>query len=233
MRRVATFIWRTPPPTSVDEELALYDDGSAWLVVRRPMTQAPTIGTFSQAPEQATFDELAQTGPGPIVFDLLGPADERTAALMAAANRAADSARAAPVASAAFYARPMGAPSDGRLSVALQVVAAGKRTVQFQLDPARCAVHFSNLGQPAGWVEFPVLETGFITPEAEGLGGLNRRAAIDPGGWGSLVVDVAAPAAVTAVAAQVAGTLYEGLPDYPEGTRFMVRTQDMDIGPLA
>lgn len=232
MKRVATFAWRTPAPTSVDEELALYDDGSAWLVVRRPMTQTPTIGTFSFSPDRAAFADLVAKGPGPVVFELLAPADA-PADVMAAARAVADGARSSPVATATFYARPMGKPTDGQLDVALQVVAAGKRPVEFDLDPSGCAVIFGNRGQPAGWVEMPPLETGFVNADADGLGGLNWRARVDPGGWGSLVANVSVPAPSTAVAVQVAGALYEGLPDQVEGVSFMVRTEDTDIGPLA
>ena len=34
MPEVARIRWQSPPPTSVDEELVVYDDGAAFLVVR-------------------------------------------------------------------------------------------------------------------------------------------------------------------------------------------------------
>lgn len=233
MERLATFLWRPVPPASIDEELSLYDDGSAWLAVRRPMTHTPTVGTYAFKPERAAFDELVKFGPGPVILEQLAPTEQRAAAVMDAARAVADGARAKPQATAAFYGRPMGAPVGGRLSIALQVVAAGERAVEFELDPGACAVHFSNFGQAAGSAKFPPLETGFVTPDAEGLGGLKRRAEIKPGDWGALVVTVDLPITPTAVALQVAGWLYEGLPDDKMGGRFELRTDEANIAPPA
>ena len=44
MERLSTVRWHSPPPTSVDEELALYDDGTAWLTVRRSRDGEPVTG---------------------------------------------------------------------------------------------------------------------------------------------------------------------------------------------
>ena len=94
MARLATFLWQTPAPTSVDEELALYDDGSVYLVVRRPLHGGPSVGTYKAAPGKGAFDELAATGPGPIQFDLLHTPAPAVLALMTRAREVADSALA-------------------------------------------------------------------------------------------------------------------------------------------
>lgn len=228
MKRVATFAWRTPLPTNLDEELALYDDGTAWLVVRRPRS-GPAIGTYSIKPDAADIGELAKAGGEGITFDLSQPIPGTLADLQTLANRVADDARQKPVATAAFYGRAVGAPVDGMASITLAVVAGGKRTVEFDLDPGAGAVHFMNNGQPVSWEEFGKLEIGFVTPDAEGLGGLGRRAEIKPGAWGVILLKVAAPPTATAVSIQVAGSLYEGLPDDRMGSRFEVRTEESPL----
>jgi len=229
VERRATFRWQTPPPTSIDEELALYDDGSAWLVVRRPRAGTPTIGTYSVRPSGEQFAALAAAGGQGVTFDLLGPMDDSAADLMAKADEVADAARQQPLATASFYSPALGPSVDGELSLALQVVGAGERPVQFDIDPLACAVLFSNFGEPVGWREFPDLETGFITPDAEGLGGLGRRAEVPPAGYGAILVKVPVPTPITGVAMQVAGLLYEALPDNVLGQPFEVRTDVFEL----
>ena len=233
MKRVASFSWRSPPPTSVDEQLVLFDDGTARLVVRRPRTALPTIGTYTYKPDKADFAELAKAGAGDVTFDVHAPIPAAVADVQTLASRIADEAREEPEATASFYGRPLGPPTDDIISVSLAVVAAGKRTVEFDLDPGAGAVHFSNHGQPVAWREFPKLEIGFVTTDAEDLGGLGRRAEIKPGDWGAALIKVAAPSPATGIAVQVGGRLYEALPDDQMGSVYLVRTEDMDIGPLA
>jgi len=62
-----------PDPTSVDEELALFDDLSAWLAVRGSRTLAPSVGTYGCEPAAADRDALLAAGPGPMDFDLFHP----------------------------------------------------------------------------------------------------------------------------------------------------------------
>jgi hypothetical protein len=231
VQRVASFYWRTPPPTSVDEELQLYDDGSAHLVVRRPRERTPVIGSYVHQPDKADFAELAKAGADGVTFDLHTAIPAGIADLQALASRVADEAREKPEATAAFYVRPMGAPADGALSLAVGVVAGGTRVVEFDLDEGKCAVHFVNEGQTAAWYEFPKLETGFITADAEGLGGLGRRAEVKPGAYGVVLVKVPVPAAFSGVFAQVAGSLYEALPDERMGSAFEVRTDETEVAP--
>ena len=230
MERVASFAWQTPPPTSIDEELVLYDDGSAWLVVRRPAADRATMGTFAFTPDRAEFDRLVEDAPGSLVFDMLHVPGEM-ADLQSRARAMADAARATPIAVATFQSRPLGAPTaDQQLRVALAVVAAGQRAIEFELEPEHCAVHLSNMGQPVVWHEFPPLETGFITPDAEGLGGLRDRASVAPGQFGALVLAVPSQAGVSAISIQAAGSLYDALPDGDKPARFEIRTEEVDIG---
>jgi len=229
VERVASFYWKTPPPTSVDEQLVLYDDGMARLVVRRPRAATPAIGSYAHKPDKADFAELAKAGADGVTFDLHVAVPAEQADLQALASRVADEAREKPEATASFYVRPMGAPTDDGLSLSVGVVAGGKRTVEFDLDPAKCAVHYTNGGQPAAWYEFPELEMGFVSPDAELLGGLGMRAEIKPGAWGVVLVKVPAPAAYSGVYAQVAGRLYEALPDEAMGAAYEVRTEETAI----
>jgi hypothetical protein len=230
VKRVATFQFRSAPPASVDEELAMYDDGSVRLAVRRPRSGDHVIGTYAYSPHNADFAELAKAGPNAVDLDLLGPVPEGQQDLVALASRVADEAREHPEATASFYARAVGQQSDGRLGVALQVVAGGTRVVEFDLAPDACTVLFTDSdGQPAGWAEFPKLELGFVTTDAEDLGGLRRRAEIKPGDWGTVVVKVSPPAAATGVSVRVAGSLYEGLPDDRMGTRFEALTDQASL----
>lgn len=230
MKRVATFEWHSPPPTSVDERLAIFDDGSAWLVVRRPRALSGPIGSFVTRPVDADLQLLTAAGPEPVVLELLGrPGDAASAALLAAADRTASAARATPRAIATFHAGPLAAVTAGHLSMSLLVVGGGTKAVQFELDPARCTVHFSRGGQPIAWFPMPELGSGFVTPDAEGLGGLRRRAKVRPRAYGATAFHTPAPGDATAVSIEVAGWLAEALPDARSPEPFRVRTEEAPI----
>src|ERR1700690_2316457 len=121
VRRLATFAWRTPAPTSVDEELAIFDDGSAWLVVRGPRTALPAIGTYRCKPAQADHQALGSAGPGTPQFDLLKPpAAGAEAKLRVIADRVATAARREPDAVATFSVGCLAAGSgSGSLALSL------------------------------------------------------------------------------------------------------------------
>jgi hypothetical protein len=229
MRRVATFYWEAAAPTPINEQLALYDDGWARLVVRSPLDGKPTIGTYAYRPPKADFDALAKAGANDVSFDALGPVSDEMQQLQELARRVALEATDNPEATATFYGPPIAPSEGGEVSLALQVVGAGKRAVQFDIDPLECAVLFSNFDEPVGWREFPDLATGFVTPDAEGLGGLSRRAEVKPKAYGALVVKTLLPTPVTGVAIQVAGHLYEALPDEKGGAPFSIRTGVVDL----
>jgi hypothetical protein len=221
--RVAEFSWTTAPPTSVDEQLVLYDDGTAWLVVRRPRVPSPTIGSYMTRPSDADYALLAEAGQGPHTIDLMahGQPLER---FFPALDRVCAQALEAPEATATFHGRSTGLVV-GASDLALVVVGAGTRAVEFELDPTRCAVHFSANGQVVGWLEFPDLQTGFISADASGLGGLYRAAVVPPGAYGLVSLDVAPLAGADSVSLQVAGWLESALPDDSGEAPFEVMTE--------
>lgn len=234
MRRLATFSWQTPAPTSVDEELAIFDDGSAWLVVRGPRTGTPAIGTYRCEATEADRDLLAAGGPGPVVFDLLNPPPSSAdTALMAAADRVARAARELPDAVATFYVqKPESADSGpGSVALSLLVVGSGTRAVEFELDPEASSILFDQDGGALSWSDLPGLAAGFATPEAVDLGGVRRKAQVKPGEYGAIAVDVPAPVGATVVSARIAGWLSSAPPDEPHPGRFGLRTNDAPIAP--
>ncbi len=231
MERVATFLWQTPPPTSVDEELALFDDGSAHLVVRRPRTPSAAIGTYTGRPDDASFGALSTAGPGAITFQLLSPpAGAEEARLLEVADRVAAEARHTALAVAEFFVRPLPSDDPGILPTSLMVLASGTEPVQLELNPGALAVHFAESGQPVAWRELAEPATGFMTPDAEGLGGLRSAAVVDPGRYGAILLTTASCPGATTVVLQVAGWLRNALPDHPMPEPFEVRTAAAELG---
>ncbi|MBW3556556.1 MAG: hypothetical protein KY454_06415 [Actinobacteria bacterium] len=227
MERLATVRWRTPPPTSVDEELAVYDDGTAWLVVRRGATDTAAIGTFVTDVSAQERDALAT---GNWTIDLLHPPTaEPEAGVTRVASEIGQRCRSTPRAVARFYARGAPGTGAGSSTVVLAVVGEGAAPVVLELDPAAMVAHFSG-GGSLSWVEVPEPSTGFVTPDAQGLGGLYGRAAVAPGQMGALKVAVEPPAGTDEVSVQVSGWLVEALPDAPERQRFEARTEPAPLG---
>ncbi|HLY12968.1 MAG TPA: hypothetical protein VKR24_01355 [Candidatus Limnocylindrales bacterium] len=227
MRRLATYSWQTPPPTSVDEDLAIFDDGSAWLVVRGPRTSMPAVGTYRCEPTKADHHILATGGPGPLVFDLLEPPSSAAhEALMAVADRVARVARKTPDAVATCYIQTLGSNASGSLALSILVVGSGIRPVEFELDPAASSILFDHHGQALSWSDLPELPAGFTTPDAVELGGVRRMARIKPGEYGAIAIELPAPAGVTAVSAHLAGWLSSAPPDEPHPGRFGLVTDD-------
>ena len=226
MARRATIRWQSPAPTAIDEELALYEDGAALLVVRGPHDLGPTIGTFRCNPDAADLRLLSDAGPEPVELNLLVPPPDADAAEMeAAAQRIAATGAEHPDATATFYGRA-DAANDEMLSVTLLVVGAGLRPVEVQLDPASSSVQFHDAGQPVGWAELPQLPIGFVTPLAADLGGLGRRGVVAPGVYGAITFEVPAPSAASSMTIQVAGWLTEALPDDTGPHPFVARTAE-------
>lgn len=227
--RIATVRWMTPPPTSVDETLAVYADGSARLVVVGPREAGAAIGTYAGTVDPD--DRTALEALGSLSVDLLAaPPAGRSSATLLVAERVAGALRAAPLATAGFAARPLGSAA-GRIRIGLVVVGGGSRAVELELSPESCAILFAGEAAPLGWLDLPRLETGFVTPRAVGLGGLRDRAIIEPGVIGAISVEVALPPEATTVAFRVAGRLYEALPDEPEGRGFEVLTEAVPLEP--
>jgi len=234
MRRLATFRWRTPEPTAVDEELAVYDDGSAWLVVRGSRTLDPLIGSYRCDVSSADRLALADAGPAPIEFDLLvPPVDEARAALAAVADRVATAARLSPEAVATFEVQSLGTAPGGSLRLSLLAVAAGVRPVEFELDPAASSIQLGVDGQGVTWSDLPDLPAGFVSPDALELGGVRRRARIEPGAYGAIALEVPPVDGATVVSARLAGWLAGGLPDDPLPQPFQLRAADAALPPVS
>ena len=214
MERLVTVRWESPPPTSVDEELAAYDDGTVWLVVRGSRDGAASIGTWSTTPTKKKHAALVAEGDAIVDLRRPGGATEIAEQLRAAALED-------PVATALFVA----ARGPGR-SVTLAAVGGGTRPVQFELQPDSLTVHVEVDGATRAWFEAPTPVTGFVTPDAVGLGGLARRAEIPPGTVGAILLEPEGPEIDPAakVAVALTGWLAEGLPDQEMPLPFRVRT---------
>lgn len=225
--RSATVRWTTPPPTSVDEVLAVYADGTARLVVAGPRDIGGAVGTYAGTVDPD--DRTALAALGSLEVDLLAaPRAPEPPTALAVAERLAAGLRATPLATAAFAAHPLGSV-EGRVRVGLVVVGDGSRAVELELSPASCAVLFGSDAGPVGWLDLPLPETGFVTPAAIGLGGLRDRAIVEPGLVGAISVEVVPPPGAATVAFRVAGRLYETLPDEPEGRPFGVVTRAVPL----
>lgn len=214
MQRLVTVRWESPPPTSVDEELAAYDDGTVWLVVRGSRDGAATIGTWSTTP--TAEEHAALVAAGDATVDLRHPGG---------ASEVADLLRTAALATPVATARFVAARGAGR-SVTLAALGDGTRPIQFELQPDSLTVHVEADGVTRAWFEAAPPATGFITADAVGLGGLGWRAEIPPGTLGAILLDVPGIEAVAgdAVVVALSGWLAEGLPDQELPHPFRVRT---------
>lgn len=209
--------WWSGPPTSVDEELVIFDDDTASLVVRTSRDGSPVIGTFAgsvSSEQRALLDGQRRE------VDLRHPELDP---VLAAAEVVAAAARDRPVATATFYAAVV--PGVG---VALQAVGGGSEPATFELDAESVIVHVERDGTEIAWHEAARLQTGFVSPTPEGLGGVGRPAEIEPGAYGTIALDVASLAGLDGlggldVAVEVSGWLRDGLPE-PGRERFRVRT---------
>ena len=216
MAETARIRWQSPPPTSVDEELVVYDDGAAYLIVRTSRDASPVIGTWQADVDAVDLDALA--GQERIV-DLRHPALDP---VISTAERIAAAARATPLATATFYASTL--PGG---EVALLAVGGGTGPTDFQLDPDSVIVHVEDShGNEVGWQSMQRLETGFVSPEPQGLGGVGRPAEIPPGAYGVIALNGPAIAGGPegAVAVEVTGQLRDALPEQPSDEHFRVRT---------
>lgn len=216
MAETARIRWQSPPPTSVDEELVIYDDGSAYLIVRTARDGSPVIGTWRSDVGPADLEVLAgQQHTVDLRHPVLDP-------VVSVAERIAAAARSVPVATATFHASAL---PDGE--VALLAVGGGTGPADFQLDPGSVVVHLEDGdGNEVGWQPMRRLETGFVSPEPEGLGGVGRPAEIAPGAYGAIALGglpITGGQGV-AVAVEVAGRLHDALPEQAGYEYFRVRT---------
>jgi hypothetical protein len=221
MATLVTVRWRTPPRSSVDERLIIGDDGRARLHVLRPRTPGDTVGTYEGAVEKAEVRELTAAG-NDVELDVTAQDDRLLSRVAVAADRVAQRLLSSPLAVAQFFARPVGAVPPLPQTLALGVLGGGSQPVEFQLDLAECAIHFRSGGAPVSWSPLPELAMGFMTPDAEVLGGVRQRAFVAPGVLGTISVPLEIPDGVNELTAQVVGTWF--LPGEDSAEDFAART---------
>lgn len=212
MTEIARIHWSSPQPTAVDEELVLYDDAEAILVVRGSRDGAPVIGTFAATVEPSTLAILRDQRRE---VDVRHPQSD---AVLSAAEGVAAQARSQPVSTATFHAAAVG----GGI-VALQAVGGGTAPAEFELDPASVVVFVEVDGQDQTWHPMDRLATGFVSPEPVGLGGVGRPAEIGPGAYGTISLPGPPVTGPGSVSIRVAGTLHDDARERTLGS-FQVRS---------
>ncbi len=228
MTRQATFVWTSPPPTSVDEVLVI-DGDEARLVVRRPRRVSATVGSYVARPAARDLAALVAAGPGPVTFHVHPPdTDEAVLALRDVAERVVETCLGSPRATVTFAAAVPQA-TGGVLSAALLAMAEGRDAVMFELQPDASMVHLSGAQGEITWLRMPTPPTGFVTGSAEGVGGLGVRATLEPGDPAGTTFEVPDAPGATSMAIEVTGTLSGALPDEPMPTPFGVRTPEAPI----
>lgn len=233
MERIARFAWVGSERIFVDEELVTYDDGSAWLVLRGPREQRGPIGSYRVELEAADVTAVAEFAGKDVEFHVAGeqaaPGEDVQARQLA--ERIAALCRESPVELATFHVLPAGPPADGKLNLALVAIGGGERPAQFELEVAKCSVHFHAGREELAWRECPGFPTGFVTAEAVGLGGVGRPAAIEPGSHGVIAFSVDTVPGASNISMQVSGWLRAALPDAEEPARFRTFTDARNVEP--
>jgi hypothetical protein len=225
MATLVTIRWRTPPPSSVHERLVIGDNGRARLEVLRPRTPGDTIGMYEGAVEDSEVGELTAAG-SDVELDVTTQ-DPQLGAVVVAADRVAQRLLASPLAVAQFFARPIGAVPPLPQTLALCVLGGGSQPVEFQIDLAECAIHFSSDGTPVSWIPLPELSMGFMTSDAEGLGGIRQRALVEPGVLGTISLPLEIPDGVNELSVQVVGGWF--LPGNESAEDFEARTDPQPL----
>lgn len=225
MAALVTVRWRTPPPSSIDERLVVTDDGHARLEVLKPRSLGDTVGTYEGAIEETEVRELIAAGPE---VELDGAVqDPRLAAVAAAADRLAQRLLASPRAVAQFFARPVGAVPPLPETLALGVLGTGSEPVEFELNLAECTVHFSSSETQVSSTPLPELSMEFLSPDAEGLGGVRQGATIAPGIVGTVSVPLVVPDGADELSVHVVGRWF--LPDDHGAEDFEARTESQKL----
>jgi hypothetical protein len=225
MATLVTIRWRTPPPSSVDERLAIGDDGQARLQVLRARTFGDTVGTYEGPIEEAEVRELTAAG-SDIELDLTAQHPEFSAVAVAA-DRVAQRLLASPLAVAQFFARPIGAVPPLPPTLAFCVLGGGSQPVEFQLDLAACAIYFGSNGKSVASIPLPELPMGFITSDAEGLGGVRQRALVEPGVLGTISLPLEIPDGINELCVRVVGSWFS--PDSESPEDFEARTDPQPL----
>jgi hypothetical protein len=232
VERIARFSWVGSERVFVDEELVIYDDGSAWLVIRGPREQRGPIGTNRAELGAEDLAAVSEFEGKEVVFHLAAdgpPSSSEDPHARQLAERIASLCREVPVSLAIFHVLPSGPPAAGKLNIALVAIGGGERPAQFELQSTNCSVHFHAGREELGWRECPSFPTGFVTAEAVGLGGIGRPAGIEPGSHGVIAFSVETVEGATSISMRVAGWLRAALPDAEEPARFSTYTDARNI----
>ena len=216
---IARIRWQSPPPTSVDEELAAYDDGTVWLVVRSPRDGTPSIGTWRST--------LSRGGPGLIdgvrrEMDLSHPMPDP---LLIAIERMAAAVREHPVATATFSAAVV--PPGGGL--ALLAVGGGLGPAAFELDRDAVVVHLMRSGTEIGWHRPERCRPGSCLPSRPASVASRGRRRSRPARTGPSPCDRPRARRSRRVALEVSGYLRDALPEGAAYRAFSVRTADVPL----
>jgi len=207
MATLVTVRWRTGLPSAVDERLIIGDGGRARLQVLRPRMPSDTVGTYDGEVDEAEVRELTAAG-GDVELDVTAQDDPGVGRVAIAADRVVQRLLSSPLAVAQFFARPVGAVPPLPQTLALGVLGGGSEPVEFQLDLAQCAINFSTGGTPVSWIPLPDLAMGFMTSDAEDLGGVRQRALVEPGVLGVISVPLHIPDGVSELSARVVGAWF-------------------------
>jgi hypothetical protein len=201
-----TVRWSTPS-AAVDERLMVRSNGEARLLALAPLRDAALIGEFRG---EVSVDELAAlTATGSrVTIDPTHTDSSEVGAVGVLAHQVADRCRTDPLSAGLFVLRSTGPAVDGVRPLVLGVVGRGERACQFLLDLPGCRIRFITEGSQVGEVPLPELAAGFMTSDAEGLGGVRRTAVVPPGILGAIALDVPVPAQVSYAEIVLVGAWY-------------------------
>jgi hypothetical protein len=234
--------WSSDSPVPVDEQLVVNPDGSITLITLAPYDRfvvhasslvgeliSATVGvyqlTISQVPDTLQ-KQFSKVPPGRYEFHLESDLD----VVQSTAFELALVAKAHPAATVTFSTFCTGVEPDGSAGLVLVAVGGGSRPLRFQVSPTDCTVHFyDDSGQALSWAEIGEFPSGFVTPDADGLGGVGRLATIEPGRYGAIAFSEDAPPGTVAVGIRVCGFIVESLPDRPDPVQFQVQTRAVSI----
>ena len=201
-----TVRWSTPS-AAVDERLRVSSNGDARLLALAPLRDATLIGEFRGEVSADELEALAATGTR-VSIDPTHTESAEVGAVSTLASQVADRCRADPLAAGLFVFRSTGPAVGGVRPLVLGVVGRGERACQFLLDLPGCRIRFVTDGSQVGEVPLPELAAGFMTSDAEGLGGVRRTAVVPPGTLGAIALDVQVPAQVSYAEIVLVGAWY-------------------------
>lgn len=199
-----TVHWSTPTG-AVDERLTVTSTGEARLLVLAPQSDGAQVGEFSGRAGPQEYAALAALG----ARWSIDPAHGSTNPEAALATEIADRCRSGPVSAASFVLHA-GAAEGSRRQLTLGVIGRGQQACRFVLDLDRCRIRFVSDGEVVAEQPLSPLAAGFMTGDAEGLGGVRQIATVPPGTLGAIVLEVSVPGGATHLESVLVGSWYAG-----------------------